>query len=603
MTCNDTDICTSGDVCDGKGLCKGAPRSCADGNPCTSDACVPATAKQPGGCVSLPNTLACTDGSVCTLQDACSDGACKPGAVLDCDDGNACTLDVCAAKSGCAAVPTAGSCDDGDPCTVSDACKNAACAGGTPLACTDNKPCTEDICKPGVGCQHVNIGGTCDDGDACTLAGSCASGSCSKGPARMWTADLGDAGLNRPDVVLLDATGMVVVARNAGSLSQRRFVRYSRAGELLSKQTIQDHFTPQAVVAAAAGGWLLVATAQETSNTPGGVGVARMSASGDMAWHKVLNTPPLVTARAAARTPSGAVVAAYRLENKACGTTSQYQFPGFLTVGTDGTTGPYIELSGCEAPAQLPNAVTTTASGLAFAGFAYTTNPTLYRRWLTRTDATGKAIWTRRDTEGDRFLAYALLADGDELIAAGMVGVYATPDRTAWIAHFDTKGQGLWDRRYEASNYDGFDALTAVPGGFVAAGHDGGGTSASYPSRPWVVRVDGQGALLWSRSFAQGTARMGAIAVGGDANSVFVAISGVVNTNQIVSELRALDGFGNASCVGSGGCAGKVVDDCKDGSPCTSDACDAAHSGCWHAAWPNGTQCGDGLKCTASVCK
>ena len=72
--CSDGDACTQVDVCKG-GECEGSgPLTCADDNPCTDDACDPAT-----GCAFAYNTAACDDNDPCTAGDACDQGVCQPG--------------------------------------------------------------------------------------------------------------------------------------------------------------------------------------------------------------------------------------------------------------------------------------------------------------------------------------------------------------------------------------------------------------------------------------------------------------------------------------------------------------------------------------------
>ena len=44
-------------------------------------------------------------------------------------------------------------CDDADPCTLTDACIDGVCVGSTQRDCNDHVPCTNDSCKPGVGCR------------------------------------------------------------------------------------------------------------------------------------------------------------------------------------------------------------------------------------------------------------------------------------------------------------------------------------------------------------------------------------------------------------------------------------------------------------------
>ncbi len=94
---------------------------CDDGNGCTTDVCDPIAHQ----CV---NTIACGDGVACTV-DSCVDGACVH--VPDdayCDDHNSCTSNVCNAVTGCVRGELTGiPCEDGDPCTVTGTCNNGFC--------------------------------------------------------------------------------------------------------------------------------------------------------------------------------------------------------------------------------------------------------------------------------------------------------------------------------------------------------------------------------------------------------------------------------------------------------------------------------------------
>ncbi len=63
--CNDSDACTTSDVCDGSGGCAGTPIDCDDSNECTTDSC------SGGGCTHtfVPNDVPCSGGT-------CQDGIC-----------------------------------------------------------------------------------------------------------------------------------------------------------------------------------------------------------------------------------------------------------------------------------------------------------------------------------------------------------------------------------------------------------------------------------------------------------------------------------------------------------------------------------------------
>jgi len=213
LPCDDQSACTTGDVCQG-GACVGSPLACDDGNPCTQNACNPAT-----GCTSqVLIGGACSDGDACTLGDYCGpDGACVPGEPRVCDDGNACTDDVCDPSLGCVHTPNEAPCSDGNACTVGDACANGVCVPGPNacecqtdadcaqsddlclgvLTCVDNAcvtvpgsvvtcgapsgPCLATRCEPTTGAcveEPAFEGASCSDGDPCTTGDRCVAGAC-----------------------------------------------------------------------------------------------------------------------------------------------------------------------------------------------------------------------------------------------------------------------------------------------------------------------------------------------------------------------------------------------------------------------------------------
>ena len=193
--CDDKSACTV-DSCDkkkgcvylpstAKGCCKKAS-DCADGNPCTQGVC-----DAEGACSFPPAVASCDDGDLCTDPDVCDGGKCG-GLPKDCDDKNPCTWDGCAPVSGCTHVPhdgvcgegaTAGVCFNGACCQPSCTGKTCgsngcggscgACGAGTtcgaagacvPCSCT-GKTCGDDGC--GTSC------GTCAAGLSCTALGVC----------------------------------------------------------------------------------------------------------------------------------------------------------------------------------------------------------------------------------------------------------------------------------------------------------------------------------------------------------------------------------------------------------------------------------------------
>ena len=135
------------------------------------------------GCdAGIPGHEACNG-----IDDDCDSETDEPDLVEGnyinlCDDENDCTEDKCMAGEGCVnEVQNAGTCDDGNACTLADHCEAGTCLGN-PVECADNNPCTDDICTETGGCDFPPNQEPCDDNDACTVADQCAEGTCTGVP-------------------------------------------------------------------------------------------------------------------------------------------------------------------------------------------------------------------------------------------------------------------------------------------------------------------------------------------------------------------------------------------------------------------------------------
>ena len=179
VPCNDGDLCTTNDHCHLGACIGGGDLPCNDSNPCTDDSC-----EAEAGCLFVPNSAPCDDGSKCSLADQCKSGWCMPGLPPDCDDGELCTTDSCDPDVGCVNSNNEVPCDDGNACTQGDACAGGICTGGAPPDCNDNNPCTDDSCQSETGCVHLNNTASCEDGDLCTLDDHCNAGACVPGEAK-----------------------------------------------------------------------------------------------------------------------------------------------------------------------------------------------------------------------------------------------------------------------------------------------------------------------------------------------------------------------------------------------------------------------------------
>jgi hypothetical protein len=176
--CDDNVACTI-DACDtATGTCTHTTYSCEDGYECTINICAGQGACYPA---FFNNRAECEDGNLCTRGTQCLQYDCIPGdhyQFIDCNDGNVCTIDSCNPAIGCVRTPASGPCDDGNACTGAGTCSGGACQPGAAVTCDDGNPCTNDSCDPAAGCRHANNIALCDDGRACTSDDRCSAGVC-----------------------------------------------------------------------------------------------------------------------------------------------------------------------------------------------------------------------------------------------------------------------------------------------------------------------------------------------------------------------------------------------------------------------------------------
>ena len=174
--CEDGNLCTISDLCQG-GQCQNGPqKECDDDNACTDEYCDLSS----GNCVFEYNESPCSDGNACTELDICANGSCLGAVPVICNDGDPCTSDGCDPDLGCTIAPASGNpCDDGNQCTEQDICQAGTCTAGPLKDCSDGNGCTDSTCNPADGsCQSVPNTKGCDDGDPCTSGDTCAEGEC-----------------------------------------------------------------------------------------------------------------------------------------------------------------------------------------------------------------------------------------------------------------------------------------------------------------------------------------------------------------------------------------------------------------------------------------
>ena len=141
--------------------------------------------------------------------------------------------------------------------------------------------------------------------------------------------------------------------------------------------------------------------------------------------------------------------------------------------------------------------------------------------WLIRLDGDGNKIWDRSfgGLDEDYLQTVLQTADGGFLLAGSSV---SSPGGTKtstnfsgslfgsdfWVIRTDSDGNKLWERTYGGTDSEYLaSAVAAGDGGFLLAGTSYSGTNGNKTVDQigygdyWVVRIDGDGTVLWQAAF------------------------------------------------------------------------------------------------------
>ncbi len=175
--------CTNPDTCNGSGTClpnhESAGTACGD--PSSTECTNPDTCNGSGSCSvnHAANGTPCDDGLFCTVNEACSAGACGGGAFA-CNDGVGCTDDSCdEVLDQCFNDINDQNCDNGQFCDGVEICDpvlDCVIAPGTVPDCDDLVGCTDDFCNEAMDqCVNQANDQNCDNGLFCDGAETCDS--------------------------------------------------------------------------------------------------------------------------------------------------------------------------------------------------------------------------------------------------------------------------------------------------------------------------------------------------------------------------------------------------------------------------------------------
>jgi len=146
----------------------------------------------------------------------------------------------------------------------------------------------------------------------------------------------------------------------------------------------------------------------------------------------------------------------------------------------------------------------TVDGGYILTGETFSFGAGGYDGWLIKTNGSGIEQWQRTfGGEGyDSFSSIQPTSDGG-FILAGYTESFGSGLRDGWLVRTDGAGIEQWRRTFGGEGTDHFYSVQQTSdGGFVAAGLTQ--SFGSGRNDGWLVRTDGAGIELWSRTFSGG---------------------------------------------------------------------------------------------------
>ncbi|MGD8489524.1 MAG: hypothetical protein PVI68_10950 [Anaerolineae bacterium] len=126
--------------------------------------------------------------------------------------------------------------------------------------------------------------------------------------------------------------------------------------------------------------------------------------------------------------------------------------------------------------------------------------------WLLRTDAQGAIVWEKEfGGEDDAYFTSIIRAGTDEYVLLGQIAAsYERNETDLYLLKVDGQGNELWSRTFGGRGMDlGQMVRQTADGGYILVGDqaDEHPTGSVYQSNLYLIKTDAEGDLVWSRTY------------------------------------------------------------------------------------------------------
>ncbi|MEW5765066.1 MAG: PKD domain-containing protein [Acidobacteriota bacterium] len=153
----------------------------------------------------------------------------------------------------------------------------------------------------------------------------------------------------------------------------------------------------------------------------------------------------------------------------------------------------------------LTGALPTSDGGFLLNGFSLSFATLDSSLKMLRLDSSGNILWQKEYTGAGQVTGAFYEAQDGTILGSGTVFNLMTQDADLWAARFDASGNVLWQKTYGGSDLDAGGGLWPVPGGgYILSGTTrsfGAGGSSDGVGDVWLLRLDGDGDILWQKTY------------------------------------------------------------------------------------------------------
>jgi len=485
------------------------------------------------------------------------------------------------------------------------------CADKGVTGCSDNNPCTRDLCDPAGGCQHI-AGSTlkCSRPNTCSSGGKCINGKCIGTPHGRYRMQGGEGShhesaglLRRKDGTVWNVlgrgsyTGLWMINKHWRNLTSGPTGDFSsQTIRCLGHVDVRCHTRANNRFVCVGGGKSLYKLEswapknKQNSSYVCGFGPQTLPATEWQYEMKPGCSGCKVTSTAAAEHSTGTVFAIAkqtgsnnaivftRLDKakQPTANTSWHKLPPTVTA-------PHVYLQDKGYDVHPTAFVVRSDASLVLVGNAVAKGKS--SGLVKRVGNDGKVLWTRIVQPAVDSGLYAIASRTDEeFIAGGHMRANSLAYRHWLIAH-DSNGKKLWEKT--PSSYDSVSirGILVDKAGLVL----GGDVKTPKGNWLWASRRDVGGGVVWARAYQPHSGRKDAHMTPG---AIVAAIDGGTHIGGKTLNVTGTSGpsnpahlrigpWGEVDCSTLGKCDGKKLADCDDGKACTADLCDAK-KGCVH---------------------